>query len=135
MFEGTPRIIWNVRTLSRDNVLGGRNQTKKTDKTVVHVTHEIINIWKGKIAHYIFEKRVSVVGWLFFNHNIDEETCTSKWVVFPYVLWCLRLPLCTVLSGTSHGLWYSIIRLFEYTKQKFNVILMQYMLNMISLTV
>ena len=37
------------------------DQTKKMDKTVVHVTHAIINTRK-KIVHYIFERGLGVVG-------------------------------------------------------------------------
>ena len=35
-------------------------QTKKSNEAKVHVTHEIINIWK--IYHYSFERGMGVVG-------------------------------------------------------------------------
>ena len=43
-----------------------------------------------------------VVGFSFFLiPKIDGETCTTKWVLFKSIWWCLLLTLCTLLSGTS----------------------------------
>ena len=43
-----------------------------------------------KIASNIFEMGLGVVGLFNLNFpNIDGETCTSKWVFFKSVFWCL----------------------------------------------
>ena len=51
-----------------------------------------LHFWKGTECSGIIK-----------NQNIYGGICTTKWMLYSYVLWCLLLPLCTVSSGTSHN--------------------------------
>ena len=56
--------------------------------------------WEFLSSNCAIEWESGVVG-IFFKSNIDGETFTTIWVIFPSVLWRLLVPLCTVLSGAS----------------------------------
>ena len=55
------------------NIFGGRNQTKKTDETAVHVSPSIFGFYYSPLN---FER----------VPNIDGGTCTTKRVLFSSVL-------------------------------------------------
>ena len=70
-----------MRSLSRDKHFFGLEIGKKTEETVMHVTHEIINI--QNVFHYIFERRLGVVGLSIKTPPQNYgETLTAKWVLF-----------------------------------------------------
>ena len=88
-----------IRALQRYRYFWGDwNQSQRTDKTVVQVTHSIINILKKKVGLLNFWKGGGCSGVVLKIHpNIDGEMCTTKWVVFPSVLWSLIVPLLLLL--------------------------------------
>ena len=86
-----------TRYLQRDNYVLGWNQTKKTDKTLVHVSLSTV----GFLNHPITFLGAEFSGLFKKNPNIDGETCTAKWVLFLLILWCLLVLLCTLLPVTS----------------------------------
>ena len=76
-----------MRGLQRDEIIFGlKPNTKKTDKTVVHVSLSTLVFKYIYIAHCIFEWVLGAVGKKQLIPNIDGEMCTAKWVFFSSVL-------------------------------------------------
>ena len=63
-FQGYTKKIYNLKNLPRDKYILGWKQTKKTEKTVVHV-YQQISRFVFKAYHCIFKRVLNIMGYIY----------------------------------------------------------------------